>query len=75
VEKAVASPKDSRKHVPLWLLWTYARDIGSLSFGYMEHVLKCEDCLEILDICLTGQSIEEVRRIVEEGRGYHCLDD
>jgi hypothetical protein len=70
VEEAVATPKDSRKHIPLGLLWRYSRDIGSLTPTYMDHIQACEDCMGILGICRTGRSIEEVKRIAEEEGFY-----
>ena len=52
-------PKRS-SHIPLVLLWAYSQRAEKLDTTYSRHLTSCEDCIAILLLGRTSDSIEDL---------------
>ena len=59
----------SHSHISSEVLWTYRSTNINLSHDDLQHLYGCEECLILLGLCQTFQSIEEVKNRQKEGRG------
>ena len=58
-------------HLPFSLLWQYSQDRDTHLFSaQMDHLTLCEDCIGILWICRTSNSLQDAKtRLTEHGIG------
>ena len=56
-------------HLPLSLLWQYSQNRDAHLFtAQMDHLTLCEDCIGILWICRSSNSIQDAKaRLIEHG--------
>jgi hypothetical protein len=47
------------RHIPLALLWAYSQHADQLDSTYLHHLISCEDCVAILLLGRTSDSIED----------------
>ena len=45
-----------RKHVPPHVVWSFLYSDGELSEHDREHILDCDECLEVFIICLKSNT-------------------
>ena len=57
------------RHLPLSLLWQYSQNRDTQLFSaQMDHLTLCEDCIGILWICRSSNSIQDAKaRLMEHG--------
>src|SRR5579862_5129629 len=53
-------------HVSLDALWAYRFTKTPLATDDLEHICKCEDCLNLLGVCQISKSLQEVERRLKE---------
>jgi hypothetical protein len=57
------------RHLPLSLLWQHSQGRDTHLFsGQLDHLTFCEDCIGILWICRTSNSLQDAQaRLMEHG--------
>ena len=53
-------------HVSLDALWAYRFIKTPLAIDDLEHIYKCQDCLNLLGVCQISKSLQEVERRQKE---------
>jgi hypothetical protein len=48
-------------HIPLFRLWEYSQRAAELDSTYFHHLNSCEDCVAIVWLGRTSDSIEDFR--------------
>jgi hypothetical protein len=48
-------------HVRLWVLWAYSRDNDLIVSDDWTHLLTCETCTALLQLCRGSNSLKEVQ--------------
>ena len=56
----MVSDEDS-PHIPMSQLWEYSRHPSALEWTQLEHLASCEDCIGILWVCRTSESVQQVK--------------
>jgi hypothetical protein len=56
----MVSDEDS-PHIPISQLWEYSRDPSALEWTQREHLASCEDCIGILWVCRSSESVQQVK--------------
>jgi len=54
-------------HISIYLLWEYSRG-GALESEQLRHLASCEDCIAILWLSKTSDSLEQLKtRLKDQG--------
>ena len=53
---------DDCLHIPISLLWEYSRDPKALDWTHMEHLVSCENCVGILWLSYTSETVTDLKR-------------
>ena len=56
------------RHIPLYLLWTFATLQDALSLPEHVHILDCEECRDALRVCLMAETFDAVLKEVRRRR-------
>jgi hypothetical protein len=49
------------EHIPVSLLWAYSRGYGVLEVAHLQHLASCQDCIAILWLSKTSESLEHLK--------------
>src|SRR5262245_3159788 len=49
------------EHIPVSLLFEYSRNSDVLEFAHLDHLESCEDCVAILWLSRTSESLEHLK--------------
>jgi hypothetical protein len=56
------------RHIPLSVLWEYATNPkpGALPSAEWDHLKACDECVNVLWLCNTSRSVDDVREKLRE---------
>lgn len=60
-------------HIPISVLWTYSRYPDVLESAQLDHLRCCEDCVAIVWLGYTSESVTHLKRSLEEYEFGHCV--
>jgi hypothetical protein len=53
-------------HVPIQSLWKYSKKQARLNWIKCEHLMACEFCIGVLNLCTLNASLTAVKHLVSE---------
>jgi hypothetical protein len=63
------SPGPQRLHIPSHRLWVYVRFQTELTLSEETHISECQQCLQVVQLCLRSPTFGKVLRELKRPEG------